>query len=354
MLLISGCNDSDSKTTTTTVVPATPSQQPATTTTTESTQNQEIEQALKTSLHGTTRGMKYFYSATQGGFEQFTNVPYEQLTCKAGCHVEPIAAGDCTVCHQQPGDTPTNQACLNCHRRQGMEQAMVAADHHLTAGIKCADCHSAEQIHGDGKEYNSLHEVPQKVNCQQSGCHTTLATKTMHSTHEKNVNCAACHVKATPTCYNCHFPSKTPEDFVTPPVANWKFLVKSKETGKITSGNIMPLTTPQGHSFFVIAPYFSHTIQKESGTTCSSCHSSDALREYKEKGTITLTNWDETTKKLSNISGVIPVPLDWQTALRMDFLIRDANGQWTHQSKVADSSHMLYADPIDVGNMPKF
>jgi hypothetical protein len=35
-------------------------------------------------------------------------------------------------------------------------------------------------------------------------------------------------------------------------------------------------------------------------------------------------------------------------------LIRGADGQWTHQSKVADGSHMLYADPIDVGNMPKF
>lgn len=312
---------------------------------------QRVQSLLATSLHGTTRGMKHFYSTETGGFEQFTGLSYEQLGCKEGCHVEPIAAGDCQACHTEPGDTPTNETCLGCHKRQTNEQKM-AADHHLTIGLKCVDCHSAAQIHGDGVAYNSMHENPNKVNCQQSNCHETLTSKPMHDTHSDDLDCAACHVSTVLTCYNCHIPS-TPNDFVKP-IANWKMLVKRTSDGKITTGNFQSLTTPQGKSAYTIAPYFAHTIQKESGLTCSTCHDSGALQEYKEHGAITLTTWNETEKSLQSISGVIPVPLDWRTALKMDFLVRGADGQWTHQGQVPDAARIMYADPIDVANMPRF
>jgi len=182
-VFISGCGGGDDDNTTTTSSEETSTSEDTSSEDTSNTNTnqpvdatqQRVQSLLATSLHGTTGGMKYFYSAHSGGFEQFTGIPYEQSGCKEGCHVEPIAAGDCQVCHETPGDQPTT--CLGCHRRQTNEQKM-AADHHLSMGLKCVDCHSAAQIHGDGTTYNSMHENPNKVNCQQSNCHETLTSQT--------------------------------------------------------------------------------------------------------------------------------------------------------------------------------
>lgn len=359
-IFITGCNDDDddnSSSTTpasgsssnTTTQPNT-GQQTSTDSSTDKTQ-QTVKEHLATSLHGTTRGMMYTYAKENNGFEQFTGIPYAQLGCKEGCHVEPIAAGDCQVCHETAGDEPKNDACLVCHRRQKAEQG-INPDHHLTIGMKCADCHSSVQVHGDGTAYNSMHENPTKVDCQQSGCHETLTSKSMHTQHKEDLDCAACHVSSVPTCYNCHIPS-TPQDFVKS-IGNWKFLVKRTSDQMITAGNFQSLTTPQGNSAYTIAPYFAHTIKKDSGMTCSTCHDSEALQEYKSTGRMTLTTWNEADKTLQNMSGVIPVPLDWQTAFKMDFLIRDSNKEWTKQGDVPDAARIIYAEPIDVANIPKF
>ena len=313
-----------------------------------------IQQVLSSSLHATTAGMKHFYMAEQGGFEQFTHLPYEELTCQS-CHVE---SSDCTTCHEVPGDTPENAKCLDsCHDRQNLEQ-QISPDLHLAdpaeggLGMKCADCHSAKQIHGDGTSYNSLHENLTKVDCQQSGCHSqvVIAGKTMHETHIKDIDCAACHTKVTMTCYSCHFEDGSA---FQPPISDWKILVKSQKSNKVTTGNIQPLVY-QGNSLLVVAPFFAHTIQKHSDTTCSTCHDSTALQEYEDKGTMTMTTWDETNKTINNMKGVIPIPTDWKTALKMDFIGKDANGEWVYQKSTVDAHQMLFAEPIDVEHMPKF
>ena len=60
------------------------------------------EVTVPNSLHGTTRGMEYWYSQEQNGFEQFTGVPYEDLAC-GGCHTT------CQSCHEgEPGATPVS------------------------------------------------------------------------------------------------------------------------------------------------------------------------------------------------------------------------------------------------------
>ena len=315
---------------------------------------QSISTVLTTSLHGTTRGMGHFYGADQGGFEQFTHLPYDDLTCNS-CHVDSKA---CTTCHVIPGDTPENTKCLDsCHRRQSAEQ-QFSPDHHLAARssggleMKCADCHSAKQMHGDGQPYSSLHNNPTKVDCQQSGCHTnlTIAGKAMHETHLQDFECAACHVKMTMTCYSCHFEDGSA---FQPPITDWKILVKRQSTGKVTTGNIQTMATA-GNSFLVVAPFYGHTVQKNDELTCATCHDSPALQEYKQQGSMTLATWKDADKTIKNITGVVPIPLDWQTALKVDFVAKDANGEWTFQKDSIDAAQMLFADPIDVKKMPKF
>ncbi len=317
---------------------------------------QSVQKVLSNSLHGTTRGMGHFYAKEQGGFEQFTHIPYEDpnLPC-ASCHVESTG---CTTCHDVPGDSPSNDKCLDsCHKRQAFEQKFNP-DVHLQdkaaggAGLKCADCHSAKQVHGDGTPYNSLHENPNKVDCEQSGCHTNvvIAGKTMHETHHEDLDCASCHVKSTLTCYSCHFEDGSAFE---PPITDWKILVKSVATGKVTTGNVQTMAAG-GNTLFVAAPFFGHTIQKDSSSiTCASCHNSDAVREYKEQGTMTLATWHEDSKTLSNMKGVIPIPTDWETALKMPFIAKDASGEWAFMKDTADATQMLYAAPINVKKMPK-
>jgi len=314
---------------------------------------QSVQQIMSNSLHGTTRGMAYFYAKEQGGFEQFTGKHYDELPC-SGCHIEQTA---CTTCHEVPGDSPDNDKCLeSCHKRQNTEQ-QFHPDIHLMdkaaggAGLKCASCHSAKQVHGDGTPYNSLHENLNNVDCEQSGCHKdiTIAGKPMHETHVNDLECAACHVKTTMTCYSCHFADGS---VFQPPIADWKILVKSKVSGKVTTGNIQTMAAG-GNSLLVVAPYYGHTISKGSETTCSSCHDSDAVREYKETGTMTLATWHDTDKTINNIKGVVPIPSDWQTALKMDFIAKDENGEWAYEKDEADATQMFFADPIDVSKMPK-
>jgi len=354
VISLTGCggdDDSSPATTTSSATTSTPATTPVT------TSLSPTGQLIATSLHGTTRGMGYFYAKEQGGFEQFTHVAYQDLPCQ-NCHVK---ADQCNTCHEKTGDRPANAKCLQCHKRQGAEQ-MFSADHHLapkSAGgleMSCADCHSAKQIHGDGKQYNSLNENPNKANCEQSGCHAKLnRSKPMHLQHNKDLDCAACHVKVTPSCYTCHF---TQQDgfakniVFQPPITSWKLLVKSKATGKITTGGLQTITSYQGHAFYALSPFFAHTIPEKSGVTCATCHSSPAVEEYREQGTMTLTRWDEAKKSINSMSGVIPVPLDWKSALRMDFLTQDAAGNWVFLKNAADSSHMLFAEPIDVSDIP--
>lgn len=318
---------------------------------------QAIQQLLASSLHGTTRGMSYFYSEEQGGVEQFTHVPYDALTCK-NCHINATA---CTTCHQEPGDRPEDKACLVCHNRQQAEQTL-SPDHHILPqeqgglGLACVDCHTSQQIHGDGHEYNSLHENPNKVDCEQSGCHTPKddEDKLIHQQHHKDMECIACHAQTTPVCYNCHLDENA--DIFGSPIPDWRFLVKRQQNGKITTGNVMPITTPLGDSFAVVAPYFAHTISKRSGVSCSDCHNSEAVEEYKAKGTITLTTWDEKTKTLkSSVKGFVPIPPDWQTSLTLEFLTKDNEDQWEALEEIhPDGGHMLFADPIDINQLPKF
>ena len=303
--------------------------------------------------------MGYHYAKEQGGFEQFTHVAYQDLSCQ-GCHVQ---SNQCDACHEKVGDKPTNDKCFACHKRQQAEQ-MFSPDYHIIPvssgglGMQCRDCHSLAQIHGDGKEYNSLHQNPNKVDCQKSNCHTKLnEDKPMHKQHHEDLDCAACHVQVTPSCYGCHFTQQ--EGFAgnivfQPPIANWKLLVKSQKTGKITTGGLQTVTSYQGQAFYSLAPYFAHTIPKESGLECGDCHNSSALREYKAKGTMTLVTWDPLSKSLNSLSGIIPIPLDWKTALRMDFLTLEPSGEWIYLKNAADGSHMMFADPISVGTMPKF
>jgi len=313
------------------------------------------------SLHSTTMGMDYFYSANQGGFELLTGVPYQDLKCK-NCHVGEVdGKADCTVCHiTEAIEAPPQYKCIVCHTRQNFEimarnpdGTPGMTDVHYDKGMQCVNCHGVDQVHGDGETYNNSHEMT-LIAC--SDCHSEpSADVKAHQIHGDNMDCAACHVKNVINCVNCHFDTELEGG---PKVAqtkyfNWRFLVKDSQTGKITTGIISSMVT-KGQTFVSVAPFYGHTITNpDPETACNDCHQSAAVAEYNNTGKMTIQTWDEVAGRFIFATGVIPFPASYQDAFVLDFVTRDGDSwnetmsNWKFLKTGVDLWQMLYAEPLD-------
>lgn len=135
------------------------------------------------SLHHGARGMSAAYERSDGLFH-LAKVPYAQLDC-LNCHVK-----TCDQCHgseengrftysvakAKDSDTCTSQ----CHGKQGLTfmlgQKTGQLDVHIARGMGCSDCHTAEDMHGDGHVYASMRE-PGAIKATCEGCHANKAMK---------------------------------------------------------------------------------------------------------------------------------------------------------------------------------
>ena len=332
-----------------------------------------------TSLHATREGKAHFYNEHNGGFEVLTGVPMSDLPCQA-CHGSTYADGTevdaatyqpgCKDCHADP-DNPTadvaDDTCLGCHSRQKNEQNFFT-DVHRDSGMACMSCHSADEMHGDGTAYVSIHESPSAPTCE--GCHTeggqggaiddtTLAHGAIHA----NLGCSACHVQSVISCYNCHFDTQVAgagKRFFSPPNQGFKMLVQ--RDGKITTATFQSLVY-EGQSFYTIAPYYAHSIYRpDPSTVCNDCHASAAAAEYNETGMITVADWDHEAGQLVGPTGVIPIPPDWRTALQFDYLDYTAEdlsaetdpAAWEFLRADTNLNQMLFAEPLTEEQMAAF
>jgi Ni/Fe-hydrogenase subunit HybB-like protein len=259
------------------------------------------------SLHYTARGMNYWYSKVNGGLEKITGVPYSDLGCK-NCHVS-----GCDACHREVKDGKTvysstagNQSiCLECHGREGaimkIDSKAGQEDVHFTIGMTCVDCHTVNEIHGNGKEYLSMkEEEAMEVQCED--CHDYVEPTISHTVHKDKLDCRSCHSRHVLSCTNCHF------DFMAQtgkrlsiPVSGWLFLINHK--GKVTSAGMQNFVAKGNKTFLIFAPHMSHSIMKD-GRKCEECHGTEISRQV-QKGKVTLT-WLE-DGKVKNLKGVIPV-----------------------------------------------
>lgn len=341
-----------------------------------------------TSFHGDRHGKAAFYEAADG-FSALTGIPFDELGCKT-CHAATYADGTavdaatyapgCRDCHADPanpgGTMVTDSVCLGCHGRQGVEQQLFS-DVHRAAGMGCTACHTKREMHGDGIVYDSfLSEGASDadcVNCHvEGGTAEAPGTNTYHTLHLDSVHCSACHVKSVSSCYNCHFETEVAIDmkrfFGQSPRTGFKMLVN--HAGKVHTATFQALSH-EGESFVALAPFFGHSITKDD-IACGDCHlmggaGNANLQEYVDTGVITVTRWDPTAEgaeRLVGPTGVIPVPTDWKTSLRFDFLDytgdpTDAvNGAdnlplWDFLKTGADGSHMPIGTPLTEEQMNK-
>jgi len=343
------------------------------------------EKTFPTSLHATRNGKQTFYEAADG-FATLTGIPYDDLVCKK-CHAATLSNGDpvdaatyapsCADCHVDP-DNPTanvaDETCLGCHGRQDAEKKLFT-DVHRDAGMGCADCHSAREMHGDGTEYASLlSDGALDTDCEN--CHVAGGSapvpgpNTFHSLHQDKLHCSACHVKSVSTCYSCHFESEVAETgkrfFNQTPRFGFKMLMNYK--GKVYPAAFQSLVN-DGKSFVAIAPFYAHSITKD-GITCGDCHrqggSGNAnVEEYKNTGKIVVTSWNAAATgadRLVGPTGVIPITQDWKTALEFahvdytgnatDPIDKDANlPLWDFLKNTTDGSHIVFGSPLTQAQM---
>ena len=321
------------------------------------------EETFPTSLHATRPGKQHFYSAAHGGFEQVTGVPMSDLPCTA-CHAARKADGtpidnatyqpDCADCHKERGDKVADSVCLGCHQRQGLERTRFADDVHVAAGLTCISCHSKREMHGDSKSYVSqLENGAMDTKCQN--CHTSRVQNTAHTEHEKSLDCSACHAQSVITCNDCHFDSQVAgggRRYYTPAASGFTFLVRREGSNKVHTATMQTLVY-KDKAFVVLAPYTAHSVAKHA-RACGDCHDNANIRAYSGTGKMAITHWDASTKKLKTITGVVPVPPDWQTAFAFDHMtytgdpanpVTDPNA-WTFARSGTDMRQMMFAEPL--------
>ncbi len=188
----------------------------------------DVAANFSTSLHYNAYGMIGEYergAAGQYGIDM--DVTYEKAKC-ANCH-----ATTCTKCHQGyiaamgHGDETveiTMDTCDPCHKSKqtstfvgdmpGHKSQGPHADIHYEKGLTCMDCHSAEEMHGDGNIYAHMqqavttacedcHRSPGKVVKEMDVTQYTTEISA-HEIHDATLACTACHAGWVTTCVNCH------------------------------------------------------------------------------------------------------------------------------------------------------
>lgn len=297
------------------------------------------------SLHSTAAGMGYWYSQANGGLETITGIPYTQLPCQ-NCHVP-----GCSRCHlTATSDGPAysskaarqQEKCLECHAREAsilkIDKESNRLDVHFARGMTCLDCHTARDLHGDGKTYVSMRqEGAMEMKCEK--CHAPGNSRA-HTVHGGKVDCQACHEQHVVSCTNCHFETQVREGKrISIPVSGWLFLMNLN--GKVTSANMQTFVVKGAKTFLMFAPQHSHSIMKK-GRDCGDCHGSQILQEI-QTGTVRLTQLED--GKLQNIKGVIPVAdnVNWE----MVYQDRE-QGKWVPLSNPAKPKlhYAAYGKPL--------
>jgi len=332
------------------------------------------DEYFPTSLHRTGMGKQTFYNEVpNGGFETYVQVPYGELACR-GCHTPGLGFGTvkgevgCLSCHEtdsptlgaEVADASLNGVCGPCHSRQKAEAFTHGyADVHRDAGMGCMDCHSLEDVHGDGTEYASMLEDG-AIDAKCSNCHAALASNSYHNIHGDLVDCTACHTQSVVTCNNCHIETEleTGAKLAYAQFKDWNFLLN--RNGKVHTGNYQSVVY-EDKAVVAFGPFYAHTIVRNAVDGCGDCHDNAAVRDWFDDGVIDVVVYDESIgdpngRNLRYQKGIIPIPPNFfDGGLRYDFvtLTEVGSGQWEFVKTGADIFQMLYGTPLTEDQMGK-
>lgn len=183
----------------------------------------DIVSRFATSIHnGTGQKRKVTLRSGLSGPQDFDKLPAHQIegynkncaTCHAtcgNCHIvrPPIAGGGLSNGHSFTKNPDMVTVCVACHVSRGGHAYLGVApgtqpDVHLTKmGFECIDCHSGDELHGDGTMVEQRYAYKELPKCVD--CHTGLNySNSYHSIHYNDFNCQVCHSQDYNNCGSCH------------------------------------------------------------------------------------------------------------------------------------------------------
>ncbi len=336
-----------------------------------------------TSLHSTRKGKIHWYNKIEnggvGGFEVLTNVPITQLGC-VECHDAVDANGNqypanytpsCVDCHATNSTwAVTQNDCLGCHSREKTIINMQLPDVHRTAGFTCLTCHKKEELHGDdGVAYNSMFDPGAiQTDCSNSGCHAGFTHPNPGvDPHGGKLHCTSCHAQTNLACYSCHFESQVQTHLKRPykQITGFIFLVNRTKDNKVHPATFQAITY-EGKAGVAFGPSVAHTIVKTGARTCSDCHANfggqiPAIQDFNSDGVIKFATWNAADSTLSWHQGIVPLPANYQSSLKMDYLTYNGNvsdpvqpsKNWSVVKDVADMFQIMYCTPLTKQQMAK-
>ena len=184
--------------------------------------HREIAANYKKSLHYTTIGQRNRVIKRMSKEEAkiFDEKVFEK-SCRS-CHA---SCGDCHV--KSPAIAGVSLGLINKHKFVRKDEGKTCAychggrvypeytgeyggnaDVHYQKGMMCMDCHTMDELHGDGKAYQLKEEVrdrPRCTDCHEPGREVKLTARVGHLKHSGNASCYACHSAGEyRNCFNCH------------------------------------------------------------------------------------------------------------------------------------------------------
>lgn len=335
---------------------------------------------FSSSLHATRIGKETWYNAENGGFEALTNVPIEDLGCTS-CHGATDADGNAYPENYSPGCTdchPSNSAyspdslsvtqCYSCHGRQATEKVKLGYSdfHRDTLGFKCWDCHTEQDMHGGQRQVLSMLD-PGGIEVDCIDCHSTLPEgHASNDPHDGKIHCTSCHAQTVISCYNCHFESQVEAHVkrAKQPIHDFVILVNREKDNKVYPASFQSLSY-QGNTWIAMGPFTSHSITG-AGRACVDCHvnmggTNDAILEYNSTGKIQFARWNESDSTLTWKHGVVPLPEDYRSSFKIDFITYNGNAHdpavpsknWSFVKGDWDGFQLLYATPLSKAQMAK-
>jgi len=127
------------------------------------------------------------------------------------CHIirPKIMGGGLSKGHSFIKTPDMREVCAGCHVSRGWDayagiSTGIRDVHYQKAGFTCMNCHSMDEVHGNGEIQETRFKVPDLPKCEN--CHTNLndPTNIYHTTHINDFNCQTCHSQDYNNCGSCH------------------------------------------------------------------------------------------------------------------------------------------------------
>lgn len=185
--------------------------------------HQQIVEKFATSIHnGMGQMSKVAKRSGLAGYAEFDQLPQHQIegynancaTCHGtcgNCHVvrPPLGGGGLANKHNFTKTPDMISVCVTCHSSRGGHAFLgmspgTSPDAHLSKmNFKCINCHSGEEMHGDGTIVEQRYAYAGLPECED--CHGGLEKSNVyHTLHYDDFDCHICHSQNYNNCGSCH------------------------------------------------------------------------------------------------------------------------------------------------------